>query len=263
MGVDCNNPKNDQERSLCACLAATEANKRASNAYTAQLAIYNAKFSAHERESKRFQEWQGMYGEFQNWADRKKQLQDERKIWNTCIVWSGVYGHDDWCRNDTGFARQTGAGQHGCALGWGRGECQRDNDQVNKQLIDEGYNRARPVVPPKPDMPNFELVSNIQCCSQIFSDIKVEGGNLKMAEISQDCQQRIINEINKPTPTPPPTTPPTTAAPTGPLSSSVATSSLTENTPMFVIIGIISLISISSILVLFMMNFGELPKYTE
>lgn len=186
MVVDCKNPRNDEERNLCACKNATEAFTKLVDQYTVDLENHSKDTAKHSR-------WKNKSGEYSKWGDRLKNIQDEIKVWNNCVAWSGIFGHHDWCQQDTGFGTQISAGQHGCLKGWGKGECKRTPDQVEKQMTEEGYYRDEPSIRPKPSsIPN----TNIQCCSQIFSDISVTNGNAKLNDISQNCSQRINDALN-------------------------------------------------------------------
>lgn len=129
-----------------------------------------------------------------NWANKyayvKKFFEDETKIYNNCTSWSNVSGHDDWCQNDTGFGRQTGAGGYGCTAGWGRGVCQRTSDQVKYELdrwVSDSKN-AEPQHPPQPNLVNPQAPSSsIQCCGISFSNLK--SNSLSFNDISQQCKQ--------------------------------------------------------------------------
>ena len=271
MAIDCTKPNlSQQEQSLCSCKLATETMIKTLNQYTKDYLAYTDYIANRNNIIEKHNKWRNMSGEFSNWATRKQQLIDERKIWNNCIAWSGVYGHDDWCRGDTGFAKQSGAGQHGCALGWGKGECQRDDGQVIEQLRREGYNAAEPSIPGERQPPRFDSQNNIQCCSQIFSDISVKGGAAEFSGINQNCQQRITNELNKPAPTPaagsplststPSTSTPSTSTPST-STPSTSTPSTSTNQQMIIIVIVIVIILLmscsSSIGGLFLMNTSE------
>lgn len=271
MPIDCTSANlSQQEKTLCTCKLATDAMVKTLKVYETLSTNYTSDKTAYDREKKRHDQWRNMSGEFANWATRKQQLIDERKVWNSCIAWSGVYGHDDWCRNDTGFAKQSGANQHGCALGWGKGECQRDDGQVIEQLRREGYDRAEPNVPGIPQSPQFNSQNTIQCCSQVFSNISVEGGAAEFSGINQNCQQQLNNELNKPTPTsaPEPSQPSQpTSAPTSEPTSEPTSTTIQENNQeqftnqnMIIIIIIVILflsLSCSSIGGIFLINTDE------
>ena len=254
MPVDCSKPTSSltqQEQTLCTCKQATDAMVKTLETYETLSLNYTNDKTAYDREKKRHDEWRNMSGEFANWSTRKQQLIDERKTWNNCIAWTGVYGHDYWCRGDTGFAKQSGAGQHGCALGWGRGECQRDDGQVIEQLRREGYNNAEPNIPGVPQPPVFKSENTIQCCSQIFSNINVSGAPTEFNNINQNCSQQINDALNAPAPTSAPTSAPTLEVDEGDKSN---------QTPIIIIIIIVVLLLIlssSSISSLFLMNTGE------
>jgi hypothetical protein len=259
MAIDCNNPKNSQEQNLCSCKKATDTMASALEKYTTDYTAYTDYVTARNAAIQKYDRWKNMSGEYSNWATRKQELTDEKKTWNNCVLWTGIFNHDDWCQGDTGFAKQTGANQHGCALGSGKGECQRNDSQVNEQLRREGYNAAEPSIPSERQVPQFTSNTNILCCSQIFNDISVQGGAADFSNINQNCQQRITNELNysppapaspPPTVSPPaPASPPPTVSPTPPESLPTAPESPPEteadNKTVFIIAIIIMLFIIS------------------
>lgn len=122
-----------------------------------------------------------------NRQNKKNELENEEKIWNSCILWTGVYGHDDWCQGDTGFGKQSGAGQHGCLDGQGKGQCKRTTDQVNSALSAWATGKnAQPRAPTQPQLINPTAPSSsIQCCGVSFSDLTSNA--LSFSDISQKC----------------------------------------------------------------------------
>lgn len=85
---------------------------------------------------------QAQYDWDAKYQQKKQELSDERRPWNNCVLWTGVFGHDDWCQSDTGFGRQDGAEQYGCMIGQGKGRCARTSEQVE--------NDTRNSLPPRP-----------------------------------------------------------------------------------------------------------------
>ena len=243
MAIDCSNTKNSQEQNLCSCKIATDTMVKTLEKYTTDYTAYTDYVTARNLAIQKQNNWKNMTGEYSNWATRKKQLTDEKKTWNNCVLWTGIFNHDDWCQGDTGFAKQTGANQHGCALGSGKGECQRNDSQVNEQLRREGYNAAEPSIPSPMEAPQFTSNNNILCCSQIFNDISVQGGAADFSNINQNCQQRITNELTK---SPPPVSPPSVSPP--PVSPPPATETDDNKTVFIITIIIMLFISMSGLL---------------
>jgi hypothetical protein len=137
-----------------------------------------------------YSNWQNNHNNWiNNRANKKNELENEQKIWNNCVLWTGVYGHDDWCQGDTGFGQQTGAGGYGCTLGQGKGECKRTSNQVNSELDQwaTGSN-AEPQEPPQPNLVDPQAPSsNVQCCGISFSNLT--SNSLSFNDISQQCNQ--------------------------------------------------------------------------
>jgi hypothetical protein len=132
-------------------------------------------------------------------ATKKTELENEQKTWNNCVLWTGVYNHDNWCQNDTQFGKQSGAGQEGCALGSGKGYCQRTSDQVASELNTWKGSNPEPVPPiggvngvyQTCETPcNPPAGNNIVCCEQNFSDITAKNLNI---EAAQSCIQELKN----------------------------------------------------------------------
>lgn len=269
MSTDCQNPKNDQERSLCSCLVATEANKRASDAYTAQLAIYNAKFAEHERENRRLQQWQNKINDFQKF---QKYDGVNREFWanqhdGTCWAGENWGAANDWCHNAANNKGYDGenywAKEWGwCSARWGNFKCKKPDEIVNAQINE--YNSVKPNVPPHPgNTPQFELKNNIQCCSQIFSDITVQGkGDIELNNISQNCSQRLNEELNKITQPPKSeTTSTTTPAPkSSNISSNTLESSQINNEFLIIMIILLSLCVSFIIIIIFVMNTEDIDS---
>jgi hypothetical protein len=147
----------------------------------------------------RLNEWETMSGEYAQWDRIKRDLQNEKRNWNNCIPWNETSAgkHNDWCRNDNNGEDWYHAGQDGggCTPGFGKGVCQRTNDQVNKQLEIRGYDNSKPVfLKPKPDETNqpdlaqeeqIRSDTNIQCCANIMN---ITGNAF---DVAQSCQQSI------------------------------------------------------------------------
>lgn len=196
----CNNiallQTNSQLANACACKKASNALEAAMNTYTAQYEKYNADIVAYNAARAAHDRWQNMSGEYASWNDKRAQLIDEKKPWNNCVAWNDTQSgaHNDWCRNDAGqgwyHAGQTGSG---CSAGFGKGVCQRTTDQVIVDLRNAGYNAGEPAVPGQPIPPIPPNGNNIQCCSQMFSNITAD--NINFSDIQQNCSQTIQQQI--------------------------------------------------------------------
>jgi len=264
--MSCANPNTPALKSLCAC-------ESAANMLAESLRTYQAEKLAHTTACNNYKNaWATYQTKHQNWKTNRQnkinELTNEQRIWNNCVLWTGVYGHDDWCQSDTGFGKQTGASQHGCAYGQGKGECKRTSDQINNDLGPWLSQNPEPSQPPGgtngvcAPCSTCEPPSgiNIQCCSQVFSDIN-SGNNLTIESI-QNCQQEIKQQIaaatttppttTPPTTTPPTTTPPTTPPPTTPPPTTTPTPTPTPTPTLFINYTLIGIILVFLILMIWM-----------
>ena len=140
-------------------------------------------------------------------------LYNDTHVWNNCILWNNVGGHDDWCSNDLGGSwNEIGSGQYGCALGQGKGLCRRTQDQinmiVNQQCPQPNY-QSYPQQPIEGALKSQNTTPvQINCCTNIST---VVGSNVSGTSIDQanNCINQLGSTINniksQPTPTPTPT----------------------------------------------------------
>jgi hypothetical protein len=278
MAIDCTKPNlSQQEQSLCSCKLATETMIKTLNQYTKDYLAYTDYIANRNNIIEKHNKWRNMSGEFSNWATRKKQLQNERRnTRNWACEGASWDGRGGWCSNDHGgdweFDHHSKDSWQVCSF---THKCRIKGDAINRILTDEGYNRAEPSIPGERQPPRFDSQNNIQCCSQIFSDISVQGGAAEFSGINQNCQQRITNELNKPAPTPaagsplststPSTSTPSTSTPSTSTPStstpSTSTPSTSTNQQMIIIVIVIVIILLmscsSSIGGLFLMNTSE------
>jgi hypothetical protein len=116
---------------------------------------------------------------------KKQLLQQEKKVWNNCVGWPWVFGHDDWCQNDTGFGRQVGAGQWGCTAGMGKGQCARTDWQVEQELTKSGPRPGDGPKDPTQPSPYKRLnLAAITCCNNI---VNIVNGEITNSKITQQC----------------------------------------------------------------------------
>ena len=255
---------------LYECETAAKSLYEAIKLQEAQIAAYSTASAEY------IKEWDKYLKNHRDWEskrdEQKKKFAEEKKIWNSCVLWTGVFGHDDWCQADTGFGKQSGAGQHGCTWGQGKGECSRTTEQVDTAM--NGWYSENPE-PQQPSGGKDGIYApcstcspptgiNILCCSQLTSELNA-GKNISLDSV-QNCSQEIKNQILLATvpetttipattisSTPAPTTPsPTTPAPTTPAPTTPAPPTVLETSNLITIIIIITVIfgvSISSSLI--------------
>ena len=156
--------------------------------YMYDLKNYN---EAKEYHKKKHREWETKTGDFDVW----KREEDRLKVTpfvnkNRCELWNQVSGerHDDWC--PTGFYHNGGTGE-GCILSRGAPVCFRTEEQVQKDLIANGYAAAEPVFdieePVKPvDKPQNKTSAIITCCNN-----EINLNNSDAINLIQECQNKI------------------------------------------------------------------------
>lgn len=240
MTTDCSSVNlNTQEKNLCSCKLATDTMVKTLETYTANYTAYTDYVTARNLAIQKQNNWKNMTGEYSNWATRKKQLTNEIK--NTInwacegASWDGRFG---WCSNDHGgdweFDHHSKDSWQACSF---THKCKRKTSSVDRILREEGYNAAEPIIPSERQAPQFTSNNNILCCSQLFSNINVQGGAAEFSNINQNCQQQINNALNNPSTTSPPTTSPSEDDITSPNEDDTTPTTLksNDNTIVFII----------------------------
>jgi cobalamin biosynthesis Mg chelatase CobN len=277
---NCNNKTlldaNPQLASACSCRKASNALIKQSETYQTSIQDWTKRLDEHQNSTAKLNRWTQKIGEYNIWAQKENELRDEKKQWNSCVVWNETQSgkHDDWCRNDIGSGwYHSGQSKGPCTPGWGRGVCQRTNDQIQLDLNNAGYAAAKPNVSPHPGaQPSPPGGNNVQCCSQLFQNITA--ADVKFSEIIQQCTQQINNQIDaalNTTTTQQPTTQqqptkqlsttqqPTTQQATKQLSTTQSTAELEKNNQIIIIIIVILiLLCISISIIIFSMEIEEI-----
>lgn len=248
MPIDCNNPRNDQERNLCACQQSTNALTNALNSYETKYTAYTSSVAEYNRQHS---DWQTRHSAWQSNRNARRNVLANEEKWAGC----GACGSNPGCPGGWRWERNA----NGCgALNWGCEQvCKRTDETINRDI--SGWDAENPQ-PAQPNRDAIVLASpsppsnlNIMCCSQIFSDIQVEGGDVNLRNVSQNCQQQIQNKLNEPDPPPEPT----------PVLASAATGTETggdgNRKKMFLIIAIVVLIIFfsCSIISLLLLTFSD------
>ncbi len=211
--VNCDNPKNDQERSLCACKRTTDALTDALNDYKEQYKTYEKLHASWRNWKDKYERWKVNSGEFDFLQKEKETLEGEKYLWNNCVseaaafTWAGESKKHEWCQNDMEGAGRGRDWYHfsgdrdNCFLS-AKGVCKRTQEGIDKALkvtkeavkptkADDGKTWFG-VAEPTP--PEFNFEGNIQCCSQIF-DINTTG-ETNFEKISQNCSQKISEALS-------------------------------------------------------------------
>lgn len=171
---------------------------------------YNEDMESYKRWKKQWNDWKsktGKYNVFNNhgvneefWANDHDGTCWWGENWNSAHQWchdmasaKGLDGKNYW-------ARKWGM----CKGRYGNFLCGKPDETVTKQLLE--YANAEPrgdgggkywlglaqPTPPQPISGN-----NIICCSQLFEDIKVTGGNADFSNVIQNCLQKITTNLSK------------------------------------------------------------------
>jgi hypothetical protein len=210
-GINCNNPKNQQERSFCDCEKAVKNMTTQISNYEKRYKTYQADLQSYNRWKQRHEDWKNLRGHFQRFGDLKNNLRNERRNWNNCVAWNETNAgkHNDWCQNDVGQGwYHTGQDGGGCSLGFGKGVCGRTDEEVDRVMADS-LKKVEPTADPlisskkwlgmgEPVQPLQPPSSDILCCSQIFSDINVQDADMNISDINQDCGKRLSEQRNNP-----------------------------------------------------------------
>ena len=214
MGIDCNNPKNDQEKQMCACVVATETMKKAYENYEERYTEYLKEAASYTRWLQSHNDWKQLTGAFEQIKptinSREVTFNKETGWYNDCNSFINTSRANQECqKNDLWDSRgfyayddYTSGGTGPCA--WKHLRCKRTD--ASKNGIDQFYKELEPQTDPgttqvwlnkaPPSPPNVPATSHIQCCSQLFNEIK-SGGNTDISNITQQCTQKLNEAINK------------------------------------------------------------------
>ena len=205
MQTDCKSKGlTDSQRALCACLDATQTFKKAFEMYIKDLKKYNENTKSYKEWKKAWNDWNSKTGGFDVYKNHGVNAQ----FWandhdGTCWWGENWNSAHQWC-HDMASAKGLD-GKHYWARKWGmcKGRygnflCGKPDETVTKQLLE--YANAEPKAwlglaeptPPQPVSGN-----NIMCCSQLFEDIKVNGGNADFSNVIQNCLQKITTKLTK------------------------------------------------------------------
>ncbi len=227
MPIDCNSPKNEQERSLCACQQSTNALVKLLDDYTARYVQYTASVAEYNRLDT---EYKAALSSWTSRMEAERSRLGNEDSYRKC----GGCGTNQGCQSGWRWDRQEGCGFLGC-----RAICKRNNDQIDRDMSAWYSANAKPQ-PPNKDaivlaVPTAPSNNNIMCCSQIFSDINVEGGSAELSNINQNCSQKIDNAIkaggSQPSGTSGTSTPSTPSTSAQSTNASGASSSSTSSSP--------------------------------
>lgn len=259
MAIDCNNPKNQQEENLCTCQKATNALVSSLERYERDYTNYTSKLTEYNQA---YKSWQDKHGEWRRNRDGERQRLADEDSYRGC----GACGSNAGCQGGWRWERNN----NGCHGSWLPGTgceqvCRRNNDTIDRDMSGWYSRNSEPGEPNKggmvPDPPKPPENNTIQCCSQIFSDIQVQGGNATLKDINQNCSLRIQQTLTAPpppapaTPTPPPRQPPISGSGSSPSTSGGSGGSSggskggddNKRMMMIIIIAIIVLILIASV----------------
>lgn len=159
---------------------------------------------------------------------KAEQKRNDSSNWNNCVVWNETSAgkHDDWCRNDKGDSGWYHAGQDGagCAWGWGKGVCKKNDDLRLREAKSELGPRPANYQEPKfsetkpTESAQNQTAINVACCA---NTLNVVGSQVTDSNIQQqnDCAKDLKAKAAG-TPPPPAGTPPPPPAGTPPAGTS-------------------------------------------
>lgn len=209
--------KNPNLSSPCSCLESSNAIIKAVDAYETQIKKYNADYAQSQSEHAKWNSDTTIWET--NKQNKKNQLSQEIKS-ASC----GSPGTNQKCDSAFGSGwikdnHQGGCnyncvnffGANACSSGY-QDNCKRSQDQIT---ADMGPWLSQNPAPKKPaeftqSFPSAPSGNNVQCCSQIFDNIK--GTTVNFDNIKQQCTQEINKQITDavsaiPDTPPPPVTP--------------------------------------------------------
>lgn len=217
MEINCETTKNAQEIQLCSCKLAAETYKKLYEEYTKKRAQYAVDSASYQRWRDIHNQWKNKTGEFEKWNAilGSKDLTFFKELWaggqrgwyNDCQDRVNNENYNWQCGNSAAvpskniydpwgfYAYETPTARGAGPCRWLEARCKRRDD--SKAKIDNDYNAVEPRVDPKTNRvwlhvsaptddarpPSYTGV----CCSQIFEDIQVDGGDVSINDIQQKC----------------------------------------------------------------------------
>ena len=219
--TDCtteNITKNPALAQPCACLKASNAISTALDLYQTQTTQYNTDLTSHNAAESQYQLDHSTW--LTNKQNKINQLSSEIKA-----AGCGWPKHQS-CEDAFGSGWIEYNEQGGCKfwsptfyISGNQYNCKRSQDQITTDLGQWLSQNPEPSEPPafSESLPNFSS-NNINCCSQVFSNISASTVNF--TDIKQSCNQTILDGINAAkqnnptTSTTPTSTTPTSGSPT-------------------------------------------------
>ena len=203
MSDQCNNKpllaSNVQLQALCACEIATDNFVKLTDTYQNNYTSYNTRLADYTKKSQQYDiDHSSWNSKFDDYTHSQKNITKE---WSNCVDGSACnVGHDDWCKNDLGQdyvdARQ--CVQSNCGL-YRKGLCKLSDSALNDSYASWKKNNAEPIAPDYNDVGNVPSApsnNNIQCCSQLFSNISSVSGSVNVKDVVQQCTQNITSAIS-------------------------------------------------------------------
>jgi hypothetical protein len=207
-------------KSACDCKKSVDEITRALDDYEEQQNTYKNDLESYRRYQKLHDDWQnkrGNYAQYKNYGSKNpfriewgwsgddtnqlckdcangKSIGSERHCYSTADNRLGANGYNDTARNgDWGWH----AGWIGTRKFW---TCEKSDQQIaieNQQYTQYEPNSDGNTVwkgLAEPQKPSFNANINVQCCSQIFSDIQAETVSIEDAKVN--CAQNINDKID-------------------------------------------------------------------
>ena len=222
---------NQDLAAACACEAATNSTINLTNTYIGQVEAYNTQLDVYTRLKQKKAEYdncvngicQGTYAEYQAQYDAyEKEVRGTYKCYDsnvnkaaltsdeTCILdgpgegW--IVDYDQWA----GVSEPPCSSYQGARNDRVCGDCDGPTIKVQHRLyckrspstLSNDWNRyfnsqvIVPIVPPPPQVPQFDAQIAITCCSQNFDNISA-GNTVKIYDITQQCSAEVNRYIQQ------------------------------------------------------------------
>ncbi len=220
MPIDCANPKNKAESSLCACQKAVDLMEENLRVYEKRLEDYSTNLASYNRWKSALSDWENKTGVYADWQNK---ISSMNTVFPVMTRWEKVCGTNlvntpeaNWqCGNTADqnklydpwgfYCYEQFAGNTVCNLNL---RCART--QQSKDKIINDYNAIKPTSDPldsnkkwtedqKPQTPQQNVVNNILCCTQLFQDIQSDS-DIDFSNISQQCSQKINDRLQNDSP---------------------------------------------------------------
>ena len=178
--------------SLCACSASSSALQSALTSYENQFTLYNTEQANYSTYVNAQAKWLELYNTEQN------SFSSQRQGSSTCAPAGNCQNSAGGCQNGWGSDGTISGNVDNCNI-WGvstgcRVQCSPNQATISNHMSSWQNSNPAPAVVVNPgNSPSAPSGINIQCCSQLFSNITANSVNF--SDINQQCGQKIGAQI--------------------------------------------------------------------